>query len=98
MNYHYYDSDRFSPKSDPATSYEYVKDLRYFSLDKNKFREKYPVSKSILKNAFISDNKVIYQIQWHNSLTKVYQISFGCVNESIDDFLGWLSEEINNGN
>ena len=92
-----YDPDwRFGiPKSDPETSYDYVKNLKYVKLDKQKFIQKFPTGSSRLKHSFISDNKIIYHIQFNNQLTSVYQLCFHSdVNESIDNFLNWLKSQI----
>lgn len=82
------------PRSEPSTSYDYVKDLRYVFMDKDKFLRRFPSGKNRLKNAFLSEGKVIYQIQFHGALTSVYQMAFRPISENIDDFLMWLNKEL----
>lgn len=96
MNYFHYDPDwRLGiPRSDPSYSYDYVKDLKYISLDMELFKKKFPVWRNRLKNSFISENKVIYQIQSVGNLVKVYQMSFQSTVERTEDFLIWLGEKL----
>jgi len=96
VNYFHYDPDWLGgvPRNEPPYSYEFVKDLRYISLDMELFKKKFPVWKNRLKNSFISENKVIYQIQSNGNLIKVYQISFESTSEKTEDFLIWLGENL----
>jgi len=82
------------PRSGPETSYYYVKDMAYISLSEEKYKSAFNSSLSNLTNAFISQNNVIYQIQFHNKLTTVYQISFTETKEKIEEFLVWLNKFI----
>lgn len=83
------------PRSEPPYSYEYVKDLRYTSIQKVNFVQKFPIGKGRLKHAFISANQVIYQLQFHGVLTSVYQMCFeNETQENIDNFVAWLKSHI----
>jgi len=96
LNYFCYDPKwpHGIPRSEPPYTYDYVKDLRYVFLNQNFFKNKFPEGKNRLKNAFTSDGKVIYQVQFNDKLTTVYQISFHKTEEKIDDFLDWLNQQI----
>lgn len=87
------------PRSEPPTSYDYVKDLKYIKLNEDLFLDKFPPTNTNLKNAFISTNKVIYQVQFHGAITSIYQICFNLsVQEDIQDFINWLEEELSGRN
>jgi hypothetical protein len=96
LNYHRYNGCWVFgvPKSEPETSYDYVKDLRYVQIDQLVFRQWYGKTNSGLRRAFVSDNGVIYQVSLDNQLTKVYQIAFVQVDENIDDFTRWLQNQL----
>lgn len=98
MNFSLYDPDwrHGIPRSEPPYSYEYVKDLRYITLKENMLSQKFPSGKHRLKYCFISNGKVLYQIQFRNNLTCVYQICFENTSENIDDFVEWLKSQLVN--